>query len=45
LVEWGQGEIKGWHAQASKLLQEDAKSCVANDLTHRVAVQPKTRKP
>jgi len=41
LVEWGQGEIKGWHSQAAKLLQTDSKSCVANDMTHRLAVQNK----
>merc|ERR1719272_2893987 len=39
LVEWGQGEIKGWHSQAAKFLQTDSKSCVANDLKHRATVQ------
>merc|ERR1719453_1832032 len=42
LVEWGQGEIKGWKSQAAGLLQKgQSKSCVANDLKHRMAVQNK----
>jgi hypothetical protein len=41
LVEWGQGEIKSWHSQAAKFVQLDSKSCVANDLSHRSAVQNK----
>merc|ERR1719446_1120461 len=39
LVEWGQGEIKGWHAQAAKLIQTHEGSCLSNDLKHRAAVQ------
>jgi len=41
LVEWGQGEIKGWHSQAAKLIQTQTESCVVSDLKHRLAVQNK----
>merc|ERR1719198_1158982 len=52
LSEWGHGEIKGWKAQASKLLQvqgagvkaqgsQTEDACLAEDLAHRVQVQNK----
>merc|ERR1719476_182388 len=47
LVEWGQGQIKGWHAQAAKFIQTSGtvatteKACVAMDLKSRVAFQNK----
>merc|ERR1719484_507700 len=39
LVEWGEGEIKGWQAQAAKFLQTHEGSCLSNDLKHRATVQ------
>jgi len=49
LVEWGQGEIKGWHSQAAKLIQEHhmaisfntEKGCLSADLNLRTQVQNK----
>merc|ERR1740130_529787 len=49
LVEWGQGEIKGWHSQAAKLIQEHnaaltfntEQGCLASDLSLRTQVQNK----
>jgi len=43
LVEWGQGEIKGWHSQAAKFLQTHGKTeaCTSEDLQHRVQLQNK----
>merc|ERR1719199_1118749 len=39
LVEWGQGEIKGWRSQAAKFIQTKEGSCLSNDLKHRATVQ------
>merc|ERR1740130_2367392 len=47
LVEWGQGEIKGWHSQAAKFIQVKGTvattetACVAMDLKSRVSFQNK----
>ena len=49
LVEWGQGEIKGWHSQAAKLIQEHhmeisfntEKGCLSADMNLRSQVQNK----
>merc|ERR1719482_2348089 len=43
LVEWGQGEIKGWHAQASKFIQTQSNTaaCTSEDLQHRAQLQNK----
>merc|ERR1719463_390858 len=45
LVEWGQETIKGWKKQAASALQTSSaaaeKSCVAEDVNNRVAVQNK----
>merc|ERR1719503_310215 len=37
LVEWGQGEIKGWRSQAAKFIQTHEGSCLSNDLKHRAS--------
>merc|ERR1712137_1058960 len=49
LVEWGQGEIKGWKSQASAFLQNyhkgtaasTEKACVSEDLSARTKFQNK----
>merc|ERR1719472_594363 len=43
LVEWGQGEIKGWHAQAAKFIQTQGhtEACTSEDLQHRAQLQNK----
>merc|ERR1719345_383631 len=43
LSEWGHGQLKGWTAQASALVQgaQSEKACLADDLAHRTQVQNK----
>merc|ERR1719446_1879002 len=41
LVEWGQGEIKGWKSQAAKFLQDNTAACTSEDMQHRVSMQNK----
>merc|ERR1719215_2462106 len=45
LVEWGQGEIKGWHSQAAKLIQTSDKSAHSLESFSAVVTAMKTKNP